>query len=132
VVFNSLNNPEATAQIWIAPVRDQAVLQAEWIAVTDGKALERDPFWAPGGGLIYFISERDGFGCIWARRLDRATKKPSGDPFAVRHFHSARQSLRRVAAASQLTGLSVGGNQMVFALGDLAGNIWLSESTGTR
>ena len=132
VAFHSLSNLRTTAQIWIAPVQETAVSQSDWIPVTDGNALERDPCWAPAGGVIYFVSERDGFGCVWARRLDPATKRPSGSPFAVRHFHSSRQSLRRVGAASRLTGLSVGGNRMVFALSDLTGNIWLSETPRAR
>ena len=132
VAFHSLDNPKASSQIWIVPVKGETVPPTRWIAVTDGTALERDPCWSPAGGVIYFVSERDGFGCIWARRLDQATKKPLGSPFAVRHFHSSRQSLRRVGAASRLTGLSVGGNQIVFSLSDLTGNIWLSETPRPR
>jgi hypothetical protein len=51
-----------------------------WIQLTDG-------------GMLYFLSERDGFGCIWAERVDPKTKHPSGDPFPVYHFHHSQQSL---------------------------------------
>ena len=61
-----------------------------------GDALERDPAWSPDGRFLYFISERDGFRCVWARPLDAATKRPIGDAFAVRHFHAARFSLKQV------------------------------------
>jgi hypothetical protein len=43
---------------------------------------------APSGKLLYYISERDGFACIWARRLNPRTKMPMGEPFAVHHQHS--------------------------------------------
>ena len=48
------------------------------------------------GNLLYFISERDGFRCLWAQRLDVRTKRPSGAPVAVQHFHSSRLSLMDV------------------------------------
>jgi len=33
--------------------------------------------WSPDGKLVYFISTRDGFRCVWAQRLD-AAGKPAG------------------------------------------------------
>jgi hypothetical protein len=128
VAFHSVHNATGTAQVWIATVdQNRPAPPAEWIAVTEGNALERDPCWAPKGNLLYFTSERDGFRCIWARRLDPATKKPAGDAFPVQHFHTARRSLRRIGNSGFLTGLSVGRDLMVFALGELTGNIWLQE-----
>lgn len=32
-----------------------------------------------------FFSDLEGFRCIWAQRLDPATKQPEGPAFAVRH-----------------------------------------------
>jgi eukaryotic-like serine/threonine-protein kinase len=109
VAFHSIGNQSATAQVWIARVNtEHAVPHSEWIPVTDGQIVERDPAWAPGGGLLYYLSERDGFRCIWARRLDSGTKRGRvGEPFAVSHFHSARRSLARVGNQGYLTGLSV-------------------------
>jgi hypothetical protein len=125
--FHSADNQTSTAQVWIIRIDGALpVPAAQWIAVTDGNSVDRDPVWAPGGGLLYFLSDRDGFRCIWARKLDLATKKPLGDAFAVEHFHSARRSLNRVRSAFDI-GLSVAGKQMVFAFGELTGNIWLQE-----
>lgn len=128
VAFHSINNQTSTAQVWVAAFDEKSQIPAsQWIGVTDGTTLERDPCWSPGGSLLYFLSERDGFRCIWARRLDQTSKRPSGEAFAVRHFHSARWSLRRVGFAGYLTGLSLAAGQMVFALGELRGNIWMEE-----
>jgi Tol biopolymer transport system component/predicted Ser/Thr protein kinase len=127
MAFHSLSTQTSTAQVWLVRIDGTVpVPPAEWIAVTDGNSVDRDPVWAPGGGLLYFLSDRDGFRCIWARKLDLATKKPMGDAFAVEHFHSARRSLNRVRSPFDI-GLSVAGNQMVFAFGELTGNIWLQE-----
>lgn len=129
VAFHSIGNQSARTRIWIVPAGSEGALpQADWIPVTDGEWVERDPAWAPSGALLYYLSERDGFRCIWARRLDARTKRPVGDAFAVEHFHSARRSLARVGNQGYLTGLSAAPGQLVLSVGELTGNIWLLET----
>src|SRR5215471_12230084 len=129
VAFHALRNAINSAQLWIVPVGpERPVPQTAWIPVTEGDVLERDPAWSPDGRFLYFISERDGFRCVWARQLDAGTKHPVGDAFAVRHFHSARFSLRQVGSRGFLTGLTVGDGALVFALGELKGNVWLEAN----
>lgn len=129
VAFHALRNATNSAQIWIAPIgAGLPTPQTEWIPVTEGSKLERDPAWSADGRFLYFVSERDGFRCIWARPLNPSTKRPSGEAFAVRHFHSARFSLRHVGSQGFLTGLSAGEGALVFSMGELKGNVWLEES----
>lgn len=128
VAFHALRNSTNTSQIWIAFIGGVLpVPQSEWIAVTDGSKLERDPAWSADGRFLYFISERDGFRCIWARQLNALTKRPSGEAFPVRHFHSARFSLRHFGSQGFLAGLSAGKGALVFSMGELKGNVWLEE-----
>jgi Tol biopolymer transport system component len=102
--FHALHNATNSARIWIAPIAGPLpVPQADWIPITDGAKLERDPAWSADGRFLYFVSERDGFRCIWARPLNPVTMRPSGDAFAVRHFHSAHLSLRHVGSRGFLT-----------------------------
>ncbi len=130
VAFHALHNATNSAQIWIAPAGDaRPAPQTAWIPVTDGSLLERDPAWSADGRFLYFLSERDGYRCIWARALDSATKRPAGEAFAVQHFHSARFSLRHVGNRGYLTGLSAGNGFLVFSLGELKANVWLEEKT---
>ena len=44
--------------------------QAEWLPVSDGKVMDREPRWSSNGNLLYFLSTRDGNHCIWAQRLE--------------------------------------------------------------
>jgi hypothetical protein len=128
VAFHALHNATNSAQIWIAPTGPTLpVPKSDWIAVTDGSKLERDPAWSADGRFLYFVSERDGFRCIWARPLNALTKRPSGEAFPVRHFHSARFSLRHFGSQGYLAGLSAGEGALVFSMGELKGNVWLEQ-----
>src|SRR5262249_28667316 len=85
---------ENRRKIYVAPFRPgREIPENEWILVLDGHELERQPFWPPVGDLIYFLADRDGFRCIWAIPLDKTTRKPSGEPFPVQHFHDIRYSM---------------------------------------
>src|SRR5689334_8319358 len=80
-------------QIFIARVRaGVAVGEKDWIPVTDGTSMDRMAIWSRDDQRLYFLSERDGFRCIWGQTLDRITKHPLGPPFAY-HLHAARRSL---------------------------------------
>jgi Tol biopolymer transport system component/predicted Ser/Thr protein kinase len=118
-----------TAQVFVVPIDGALPVPREkWMAITADGNEEIEPAWSPNGELLYYLSDRDGFRCIWARRLNAATKQPAGDAFAVRHFHRARRSLRRMTGTTGLIGLSVAPGRMVFSLGELTGNIWLEEN----
>jgi hypothetical protein len=97
----------------------------EWIPITDGSTYDDKARWAPDGKLIYFTSDRDGFRCLWAQRLDPATKRPSGAPLPLYHFHSARRSL--LNAGILPLEISVARDKIVFSMGEVAGNIWMAE-----
>jgi Tol biopolymer transport system component len=114
-------------QVYIMPFRSGASAppQVEWIAVTDGTAFAGLPRWSPDGNMVYFVSERDGFRCLWAQRLDPRSKQPSEPPLAVYHFHNARRSLTNVGGVG-LTGLGVARDKIVFNLGELTGSIWMT------
>jgi len=73
--------------------------------------------------LIYSVSNRDGFTCVWAQRLDAATKRPVSTPFLAFHAHSARISLSNQGEVY----LSVGRDKMLCNMAERTGNIWMAE-----
>ena len=123
--------PAEARQIFVAPFRgwpgESAPSRADWIPITDGKEMDRQSYWSPDGNLLYFLSDRDGFRCIWAQPLDAATKRPNGEAKSVHHFHGARRSLRGVGSRASAIQMSVARDQLVFALGELTGNIWMKD-----
>jgi eukaryotic-like serine/threonine-protein kinase len=117
--------PGRARRIYLAPFTGELVPEQQWSVVVEGSDFDRQPVWAPAGNVIYFHSDRDGARCIWAQRVDTATRQPIGSPFAARHMHEVRYSLTDVDPAS--IGLSVANGQMFYASSDLQSNVWLAQ-----
>jgi Tol biopolymer transport system component len=118
---------DAARTIYVTPFRDGAAGGHEaWIPVTNGTEMDREVRWSPDGALLYFLSERDGFRCIWAQRLDRQTKQPAGAAFPVYHFHHSQQSLTSIGSPGKV-GLSITNGALMFSLAETTGNIWMAR-----
>jgi Tol biopolymer transport system component len=112
--------------VTVVPLRGgSAAPETDWIPVTESGSWVDKPRWSPDGNILYYVSDRDGFVCIWARRLDPATKKPAGEPKAVVHFHNVRNSLGTVYGLE----LSVARDKLVFNLAEGSGNVWLAPAS---
>jgi len=123
IAFQVVERP-ATRTIYVAPFGGpQPVPESAWVRVSDGTTMDRNPVWSPDGNMLYFLSDRDSFRCIFAQRLDSARKTPVGDPFAVEHFHTAARNLMNTEGPGQI-GLSVSRSSLVFTMGELTGNVW--------
>jgi Tol biopolymer transport system component len=99
--------------------------RSAWLPITTGAFIDRNPAWSIDGGLLYFESDRDSFRCIWAIRLNQSTKQPEGDPFPIFHFHGTRLSPGNVKFNQFRLSASV--DKLVFNLGELTGNIWMTK-----
>lgn len=126
ISFHAITS-RTTRQIYVMPFRGAGpVPESEWIPVTDGTMLDRDTQWSPDGGLLYWQTDRDGFRCFIARRLDPATKQPRGEPFFVKHFHEPSLSTR-FFTGSNATAPVVALDRLIFALGERKGNVWTMQ-----
>jgi len=113
------------SRIFLAPFQGRLVPQKEWIP-SPTEFVDTGPQWSPDGRLVYFASTRDGFRCVWSQRLD-AANTPSGQAFAVAHFHTARRSPVKLPFDS--TDLFVARDQILVSLGETTGNIWSVKVT---
>jgi Tol biopolymer transport system component/DNA-binding winged helix-turn-helix (wHTH) protein len=113
---------EGRSPIIIAPLRSALVGESEWIEVTNGTGIEATPWWSPDGGILYFLSKRDGFQCIWAQHLDKATKRPVAGPFDIAHFHGIQHRVREVGF-----GPGVAADKLVFTIIETSGNVWMAN-----
>jgi eukaryotic-like serine/threonine-protein kinase len=125
IAFYHLLDP-IHSRIFIAPIHNGAVTEeSEFIAVSDGTTYDLLPEFSPDGRLLYFLSQRDGARCLWAQRLDPATKRPLDQPFPVQHFHSARVSPLFVKAGQRA--ISVARDKIVITMDERVGNVWMSD-----
>jgi serine/threonine protein kinase len=117
---------EDVNRIVVAPFQSHlSPREEQWVDITDATTIHDKPRWSPSGNLLYFISERDGYRCIRAQRLDPATKRPVGEASDVYHSHSARRSLMN--AGVRFLEISLARDKLVFNLGEITGNIWMAE-----
>jgi Tol biopolymer transport system component len=114
-------------QIMIAPIHGGiAGKETGWVPVTDGTHSEGGPQFSPDGNTAYFISTRDGYDCIWAQRLEPATKRPVGEAFGYEHFHDASQKDLDGFWGGD-GGLSVGRDKIIVSLVQWHVGIWMTQ-----
>ena len=75
--------------------------------------------------LCTFWSDRDGSPCLWAQPLDRMTKRPTGSPVNVEHFHKRSLSWKNLYLYAP--DIAVTRDKIVFSLGEHTSHIWMTE-----
>jgi eukaryotic-like serine/threonine-protein kinase len=123
--------PNGRERVFLSPFDGKTAPQEQdWLPVTDGATFDAYPGWSPSGNFLYFISDRDGFRCLWAQRLDPATKRLLGAPAPVFHSHASRRSLLNVGVNS--LEVSVARDKIALPIGEITGNIWMAKLPGQR
>ena len=111
-------------RVYVAPFRPEAGPKPdEWIAITGQDTFHDKPEWSPDGALLYYTSDRDGLLCIYAQRLDPASRRPVGTAMEVYHSHSARRSIMNANIIEH--DVAVTRDKLLFHLGEVTGNIWM-------
>jgi Tol biopolymer transport system component len=131
VAFCAVTRDSGAREIVIVPNAPHRTLREdEWISISEGQTSDREPYWSPDGRRLFFISDRDGFRCIWARDVDPQTGKPAGSPVSIAHFHHARELLRSPRPASGSIGLTATADTLVFTVEQSTGNLWWQHGAG--
>ena len=99
---------------------------SRWIQLTGGEYHDDKPQFSPDGNTIYFTSNRDGFTCLWALRLDPKTKHPVGAPFAVQHFHSSQRIYSGISESNHME-VNVAKDKIVTNLDEFHSDIWMMQ-----
>jgi eukaryotic-like serine/threonine-protein kinase len=112
------------SRIFVESLRDTGLIpQQDWIPITDSRWDDK-PRWSPDSNKLYFVSERDGFRCIWAQRLD-PRKHPLGAVIPVFHAHDSKRSLSNISPGD--LSISVARDRVVFNMSEQAGSLWLEN-----
>jgi len=114
-------------RIYITPVENFVPAGPDrWIQLTSGEYHDDHQQFSPDGNTIYFTSNRDGFTCIWALRLDPKTKRPLGDPFAIQHFHYSHRMYAGISAANDME-VCVARDKIVTNVDEYRLDVWMTQ-----
>lgn len=106
--------------IFVARLRNGAALEErEWVRVADGP--NDECWWSPGGGLLYFLTRRDGFRCLWAQKLAAGARRPEGAAFPVLHLHGGRHAVGGLSFGDAITS-----DGLYCGLREMQSNIWMA------
>jgi Tol biopolymer transport system component/DNA-binding winged helix-turn-helix (wHTH) protein len=96
----------------------------EWKSVTEGTRYDDKPRWAPDGGTLYFVSDRNGLRNVWGRRVEAEPGTPLGEPFLVTSFHSRGTTIATNRVRMQF---ALSTRTLFLPLEKSAGELWLVE-----
>jgi WD40-like Beta Propeller Repeat len=128
ITFNALDTQHfpSRLQVLAAPFqRDTPSKESDWIRVASDQHWNDKPRWSPDGNRIYFVSDRDGSACLWSQPLEPQTKTPVGRPQDLYHIHQVRRSMLNVGIG--LMDIAVAPDKIVFNMGEITGNIWMTN-----
>lgn len=126
MIFNEAS--PSRSRIFVARLHTRGLIsKSEWIPLSDEQWAD-NPRWSPDGNSLYFLSDRDGFRCLWVQRLNRLTKHPEGPLAAVFHSHQARRSMGNIPVGDLK--MSVARDKVVFNMGERTANIWMANLSG--
>jgi eukaryotic-like serine/threonine-protein kinase len=112
-------------RLYITPVESFLPAGSDrWIQLTGGEYDDDKPALSPDGNTLYFTSNRDGFTCIWALRLDPKTKRPLGAPFPIQHFHGGQRVHPPYSIDMEL---NIAKDKIVTNLDELHSDIWMMD-----
>ena len=113
--------------IYITPVENLIPARSSrWIQVTTGEYHDDKQQFSPDGNAMYFTSNRDGFTCLWALRLDPKTKHAQGAPFAIQHFHGAQRIYSGISESNHME-VNVARDKIVTNLDEFHSDIWMMQ-----
>ncbi|WP_047495743.1 protein kinase [Terriglobus sp. TAA 43] len=95
-----------------------------WLLIPTGAGTPWHPRWSGDGKTIFYVSNSDGFSCVYGLSFIASTRK-FGVPFDVAHFHKQRASIDNVLPRA--FNMSVAGETIYLNLGEQSSTIQLGK-----
>jgi Tol biopolymer transport system component len=111
-------------QLTVAPLTGVLPVEpSRWIHLTGLDHFDAEAVWSRDGETMYFMSNRDGSTCLWALPLHPVTKRPVGEPFAVRHFHTNP----RWYSSDNYPVFSLAEDRIVISMEQVQSDLWMMK-----
>jgi hypothetical protein len=104
---------------------DHLAEEKQWILVAE-EDYDLTLAWGAEGDIVYYLSRRDDFRCLYGQCVRASDKRPLGPPLAIRHFH-AHQNYPLGGSP-----LAVALGKVVLALSSRQSNVWSLDVPGAR
>jgi hypothetical protein len=114
-----LPKPDDTVGLYLSAVGPQPTRQDTWTLVAQDPDYLGSPSWSPDGRLLYFLSKKDGFKCVWAQRIT-SDGTPDGAAFAVYHGHTPSSPNAMLLGAR----IGVAPDRLYMLLAQTKGGLW--------
>jgi len=115
---------DSERSLYIMPFQNSLVKPEQLIPVVENSSYLMSPRISLSGDRLYFISGRDGGGCIWIQQLNPVSKQPIDEPYAVYHAHRGRL---RMDTPRLFGSLTLTKDQLLFTLGEIKGNLFITQ-----
>jgi dipeptidyl aminopeptidase/acylaminoacyl peptidase len=116
--------PDRTTGIYAVPVRESTVTERDFVPLVEGPSWLGSPRWSADGSRLYYLSTQDGHTCIWMRRVDGVTGRPSGGAIPVFHAH---RTGRIMYGPRWAWSIAVTADRLIFNAAEIHGNIWQAK-----
>jgi hypothetical protein len=125
IVF-TVSKPDALGQVFAARLEPgDRVPDSHWIEITGKSDFSRRPVWSGDGKTIFYLSNSDGFWCIWGQQFDPDKGGLMGKPFPVHHYHDLKLSPAEIPV--EHFNLSTAGDSLYLNLTETGGTIWVGK-----
>jgi Tol biopolymer transport system component len=125
IVF-SVSSPGVLGQVFAARFPPgNGLPDSHWIEITNRANYSRRPVWSGDGRSIFYLSNRDGFWCIWKQQFDPVRGRSIGKPISIFHFHDFKQSPAEISG--DMFGLSAAGDSLYLNLAEFGGTIFVGK-----
>jgi len=108
---------DGRAALYQADIRRPQTAPADWKLLADDRNYLGSLAYSPDGKVLYYLSQRDGFPCVWEQPI-ASDGTPDGAAFAALHLHPGS------GVFAEPDNIGVANNRLYVLRTDIKGDVW--------